>query len=88
MGIDLGVSAMATLSTGEQWSGPKALRSLLDRLRRLARLHARIANIRCVRCDGLHKLTTSVTRRFHTIGIEDLNVRAETGPREAGTQRQ
>ena len=97
VGIDLGVSALATLSTGEQWPGPKALRSLLDRLRRLsralsrkvkgsrnrerakrrlARLHARIANLRR---DGLHKLTTSVTRRFHTIGIEDLNVRGMLG---------
>ncbi|MCS0614134.1 transposase, partial [Massilia kyonggiensis] len=92
-----GVSALATLSTGEQWPGPKALRSLLDRLRRmsrslsrkvkgysnrerakrrLARLHVRIANLRR---DGLHKLTTSVTRRFHTIGIEDLNVRGMLG---------
>jgi putative transposase len=40
--------------------------------RRLARLHARIANMRR---DGLHKLTTSITRRFYTIGIEDLNVK-------------
>ena len=93
VGIDLGVSALATLSTGEQWPRPKALRSLLDRLRRLsrslsrkvkgsrnrdkakrrlARLHARIANMRR---DSLHKLTTSLTRRFHTIGIEDLNVK-------------
>src|SRR5690606_17609020 len=39
---------------------------------KLARLHARIANIRQ---DALHKLTTDLTRRFHTIGIEDLNVR-------------
>ncbi len=39
---------------------------------RLAKLHARIANIRL---DALHKLTTDLTRRFHTIGIEDLNVR-------------
>lgn len=39
---------------------------------RLARLHVRIAN---VRADSLHKFTTSITRRFHTIGIEDLNVR-------------
>ena len=99
VGIDLGVSALATLSTGEQWPGPKALRSLLDRLRRLsrslsrkvkgsrnrakakrrlARLHARIANMRH---EGLHKFTTSVTRRFHTIGIEDLNVRGMLGNR-------
>ncbi|MFD2405112.1 RNA-guided endonuclease InsQ/TnpB family protein [Azorhizophilus paspali] len=38
---------------------------------RLARLHARIANIRQ---DALHQLTTGLTRRFPVIGIEDLNV--------------
>jgi putative transposase len=38
----------------------------------LARLHARIANIRK---DALHKLTTDLVRRFDVIGIEDLNVR-------------
>lgn len=40
--------------------------------RKLARLHARIANIRQ---EGLHQLTTSLARRFSIIGIEDLNVR-------------
>jgi putative transposase len=93
VGVDLGVSALATLSTGEVIPGPKAHATLLTRLKRLSRslsrkqkgsanrkkamvklakLHARIANIRA---DALHKLTTSLTRRFHTIGIEDLNVR-------------
>jgi putative transposase len=93
VGVDLGVAALATLSTGETITGPKPHKALLDRLRRLsrslsrkqkgssnrrkaraklARLHARIANIRS---DALHKLTTEITRRFHTIGIEDLNVR-------------
>lgn len=94
VGVDLGVSALATLSTGEPpIPGPKPHKALLNRLRRLsrslsrkqkgsrnrakartklARLHARIANIRQ---DALHKLTTDLTRRFHTIGIEDLNVR-------------
>jgi putative transposase len=38
----------------------------------LARLHARIAD---VRQDALHKLTTELTRRFGSIGIEDLNVK-------------
>lgn len=38
---------------------------------KLARLHKRIADIRT---DFLHKATTELTRRFHTIGIEDLNV--------------
>ncbi len=94
VGVDLGVSALATLSTGEPpILGPKAHKALLDRLRRLSRslsrkvkgsanrrkakaklakLHARIA---AIRSDALHKLTTDLTRRFHTIGIENLNVR-------------
>ena len=94
VGVDLGVSALATLSTGEPpIPGPKAHKALLCRLQRLsrslnrkvkgsenrhkakmklARLHARISNIRK---DALHLLTTGLTRRFHTIGIEDLNVR-------------
>uniref|UniRef100_UPI001C21470D RNA-guided endonuclease InsQ/TnpB family protein n=1 Tax=Hydrogenophilus thiooxidans TaxID=2820326 RepID=UPI001C21470D len=93
VGVDLGVSAFATLSTGEKIQGPKPHTVLLKRLRRLsrslsrkqkgsrnhqktrmrlARLHARIANIRN---DAIHKLTTSLTSRFHTLVIEDLNVR-------------
>ncbi len=93
VGVDLGVSALATLSTGESIPGSKPHNALLDRVRRwsrslsrkpkgssnrhkakakLARLHARIANLRT---DALHKLTTGLTRRFHTLGIEDLNVR-------------
>jgi putative transposase len=93
VGVDLGVSALATLSTGETIPGPKPHKAQLDRLRRLsrglsrkvkgsanrrkakaklARLHARIA---AIRADAMHKLTTDLTRRFHTIGIEDLNVR-------------
>jgi putative transposase len=93
VGVDLGVAALATLSTGEVMPGPKAHTALLARLKRLcrslsrkqkgsanrakakaklARLHARIGHIRQ---DALHKLTTDLTRRFHTIGIENLNVR-------------
>ena len=92
-GVDLGVSALATLSTGEIIRGPKAHKALLCRLQRLsrslsrkvkgsenhrqakvklARLHARISNIRS---NALHQLTSNLTSRFHTIGIEDLNVR-------------
>jgi putative transposase len=97
--VDLGIKTLATLSTGETFEGPKALRTLLMRLRRLSRalsrkvkgsrnrakaklklakLHARIANIRR---DSLHQLSTSITRRFHTIGIEDLNVKGMLGNR-------
>jgi putative transposase len=39
---------------------------------KLARLHVRIANFRN---DAMHKLTTDVARRFHTIGMEGLNVK-------------
>ncbi len=92
VGVDLGVSALATLSTGEKVAGSKPHKALFSRLKRLSRslsrkvegsanrhkakqklakLHAKIANIRK---DSLHKLTTDLTRRFHTLGIEDLNV--------------
>jgi putative transposase len=39
---------------------------------RLARIHARIPN---VRSDSTHKLTTRLAKTFKAIGIEDLNVR-------------
>lgn len=93
VGVDLGVKALATMSDGGVFEGPKALRYYLTKLKRLsrslsrkvkgsgnrrkakamlARLHARISNIRK---DALHKLTTDIARRFQVIGIEDLNVR-------------
>lgn len=92
VGIDLGVSAMATLSTGEKVQGPKPHKKLISRLRqlskavsrkvkgsrnrakakiKLARLHARISNIRL---DAIHQFTTKLVRCFNTICIEDLNV--------------
>ena len=94
VGVDLGISALATLSTGEPpIVGPKAHTASLKRLQRLSRAlsrkqkgssngkkakaklgkqHARVSNIRK---DALHQLTSDLTRRFHTIGIEDLNVK-------------
>ena len=93
VGVDLGVTTLATLSTGEKITGPKAHKALLNRLRRLsrslsrkkkgstnrlkakqklARLHAKIANIRI---DALHKLTTDLVLNYSVIGIEDLNVK-------------
>ncbi|MGI9207414.1 MAG: IS607 family element RNA-guided endonuclease TnpB [Rhodococcus sp. (in: high G+C Gram-positive bacteria)] len=39
--------------------------------KRLSRAHARVANLRR---DGLHKLTTRLTREHGTIVVEDLNV--------------
>lgn len=92
VGVDLGVSTSAVLSTGEVIQGPKALQSNLKQLRRLsrrfsrkekgsrgrhksamklARLHARIANIRS---DWTHKLSTRLVRENQAVGIEDLRV--------------
>lgn len=93
VGVDLGVSALATLSDGEIIYGTKPFKTLLKRVRRLsrslsrkkkggknylkakrklARLHARIRNIRQ---DTLHKLTTRLAENYAIIGIEDLNVK-------------
>jgi len=97
VGVDLGVTTLATLSTGETFIGPKASRSLQSRAKRLARSLSRkvkgshnyakaksklarlLARIADIRRDGLHKLTTFITRRFHTIGIEDLTVKGMLG---------
>ncbi len=43
VGVDLGISAMATLSTGEKITGPKSLARKLARLRRLSRQVSRKA---------------------------------------------
>lgn len=93
IGVDLGVSALATTSDGEVFTGSKPLRLLQKQLRRLskslsrkikksknwfkaktklARLHARIANIRK---DCLHKLTSYLVKNYGLIAIEDLNVK-------------
>lgn len=104
VGVDLGLSTFATLSTGEKIVGPRPYRALVKRLgrlqrslatqgsqkarkrkfgkqvgsrnsrkaqRKVARLHARIANIRR---DAIHQLTTSLASTYDVIGIESLNV--------------
>lgn len=90
IGIDFGLSRLATLSNGETISNSRHLerrRILLARaqkrlarkqkgsnrryrqVRRVARLHEKIAD---ARRDSLHKLTTSLVRRFDFIYVEDL----------------
>ncbi|HEY4388664.1 MAG TPA: transposase [Ktedonobacteraceae bacterium] len=99
IGVDLGLTSLATLSDGQSIEHPKALRKNLKKLkrlsrqharkmkgsknrqkatRRLARLHAHIANIRK---DTLHKATTQMVmktksphERPSVVVIEDLNV--------------
>jgi putative transposase len=114
VGVDLGVKAAATLSSGEVIESPKPLKRALRRLKirsrrvsrkleaakvsagfqrkaplpkaaklpvsnnrrkssaMLARLHARIANIRA---DFVHKLTTRLCRENQAVVIEDLHVK-------------
>jgi putative transposase len=113
-GVDLGIKAAATISSGEVVEAPKPLKAALRRLKirdrrvsrkleaakeaagfgrhallpkgtrlpvsnnrqksaaTLARLHARIANIRA---DFIHKLTTRLCRENQALVIEDLNVK-------------
>ena len=114
VGVDLGIKAAATLSTGEAIAAPRPLKAALRRLKirsrrlsrklkaakraagfapgatllkgtrlavsnnrrksaaTLARLHARIANIRA---DFTHKLTTRICRENQAVVIEDLSVK-------------
>jgi putative transposase len=93
VGIDLGITTFATLSTGEKVLGPKALTNTLKLLKKrskqhsrklkgsqnrrkatekLAKLHARVANLRN---DFLHKLSHRLCCENQAVGIEDLNVK-------------
>lgn len=100
VGVDLGITKLATLSNGMVVEGAKAHTALLKKLKRssrqlsrkdkksmnfkkhtqkLARLHARIANIRR---DYLHKATTDIVLNHHEIGIENLNVKGMSANRK------
>jgi putative transposase len=93
VGVDLGVLALATLSTGERVAGPRPLRTSLRRLRRaqrvvsrrrkgsarrrraiqrLARVHARVGNLRRHQLDAL---STRLAKSHGAVVVEDLNVR-------------
>jgi putative transposase len=52
--------------------GEKQSKNFKKTKKKIARLYARIANIRL---DGTHKLTTMLTQSYNLIGIEDLNVK-------------
>ncbi|MFD7438224.1 RNA-guided endonuclease InsQ/TnpB family protein [Streptomyces sp. NPDC059861] len=93
VGLDAGITSLATLSTGEKIANPRHERRDRARLaraqrelsrkakgsanrekarRRVARVHARIADRRR---DFLHKLSTRIVRENQTVVIEDLTVR-------------
>ena len=66
VGIDLGITDLATLSDGTKVQAPKPLKT------KLSRLHYKIS---CIRKDFLHKLTTNLVKLFDVIYIENLNVK-------------
>jgi IS605 OrfB family transposase len=86
VGVDLGVSNLAVLSTGVIVPNPRHLDAAQRKIGSTARAvsrragphlragappSARAAN---PRRDGLHKLTTSLARGYGTVVVEDLNV--------------
>jgi putative transposase len=94
VGVDLGLTCFAALSTGEQVVNPRWLRTRQAALRRsqrslsrkqkgsanrakarrkVARLHARVAD---ARRDFHHKLSTRLIRENQTVCVETLNVAA------------
>ena len=93
VGLDLGITDLATLSDSTKIQAPKPLKNKLKKLRRLnkslsrkqkgsnnrekaktkpSRLHL---NIRNIRADFLHKLTTDLVKRFDVICLENLNTK-------------
>ena len=56
VGVDLGVSALATISTGEKVEGPKAHKHLLSRLRRLSRSLSRKEKGSCNRLKAKQQM--------------------------------
>ncbi len=46
--------------------------SILSAAYQMRKMH--YTRIRNIRQDALHKLTSDLIRRFHTVGLEDLNV--------------
>jgi putative transposase len=85
VGVDLGLTHLATLSTGEKVSNPKHLKARClsrrqkgskrrERQRqRVAKIQARI---RQERQAAMHALTTRLVREFDLIAIEHLNIKA------------
>lgn len=79
VGIDLGLSDFATLSTGEAIPHPRFGRSLEEKvgtaqragkMRMVKRIHARIANRRA---DFLHKLSARLVKEFDFIAVGDVS---------------
>ena len=89
-GVDLGVSVLATLSTGEKIAGPKAYTAALKKLRRLSQQFSRQREAAKVRAglrpgqpipQGMHiprsKNMVKTTRRIARLHAQIANIRAD-----------
>lgn len=79
LGIDLGISDLATLSTGEKVENPRWYRAIQSRIaaaqkakknRQVRKLHAKA---RSQRSDFLHKLSTQLVRNHGAIFVGNLS---------------
>lgn len=82
VGIDLGLTSFAALSTGEAVDNPRCFRTLEDKpgkaqragkKRQAANIHARIAH---ARRDFLHKLSHRLVREFDYTAVGNVNAAA------------
>lgn len=93
VGVDMGLTSFATLSTGEKYDSPKPLKKQLKKLKRLSKQHTRKIRgsknrkksalklgrkhrqIRNIRKDFHHKLSSNLAKTKPVIVVEDLNIR-------------
>ncbi|MDE2606167.1 MAG: transposase [Burkholderiales bacterium] len=82
IGIDLGLKDLAALSDGDKVAAERFYRDLqpalasaqrADKKKRVAAIHAKIANRRR---DFLHKLTTALARRYAAVCVGDVDAAA------------
>jgi putative transposase len=93
VGVDLGVSALATLSTGENITGPKAHKALLSRLQRLSRNLSRKVckekwHFQCrAKCNVASTRSLLLLRRWprlaQQLGVDEKEVRRLLDPHYA-----
>lgn len=82
VGIDLGLTTTATMSTGEKYDGERAFRAIepdlavAQRARKKNRAKALHAKARNRRLDGLHKLSTRLVSENKLVVVGNVNSRA------------
>ncbi len=82
VGIDLGLSTLATCSNGEKLAAPRIYRQyqqklgIAQRARREKRVRAIHAKIKNIRHDSLNKFSTGLVKKHAAIFVGDVNAKA------------